>query len=169
MPLALSVIQVAEYLRASYEGDGDSLVEGIADLKTAGPTHLSFLAKKQFGLTVVRVEDPYLAYAQVSGLFVKREPNVIGVHPRAWVSDLAQVHPSAQIGANCVVEAGARIGEGTELQAGVFVGQNSVVGKHCLIYANVSIYHGVQVVDQNTSARWGRNWQQCGDWSQHGN
>ena len=161
-----SVAQVAGYLGASFEGDGQRTLVGVADLKAAGPDHLTFLAKKQFsqylastqavvivgenddvppGLTVIRAEDPYFAYAKVSGLFVRRTPASAGIHPSAVVSDQATVHPTAKVGPNCVIEAGAIIDEEAELQAGVFVGQNSRIGAQCLLYANVSIYHDVTI------------------------
>lgn len=165
MRQAYSLAELAEYLEAQYEGDATVTVSAIADLKLANKEQLSFLSNKKFEayldsteagivvlaldvkppkpLNVIRCKDPYLAYAKLSALFVKRVPAQDNIHASAVVAPTAQIAKSAKIGPGCVVEDGATVGEGTELQAGVFVGQNTSVGSDCLIYANVVLYHGV--------------------------
>src|SRR5690606_33060749 len=148
--------QLAEYLDAEFEGDSGKEVTGIADLQQATSGQLSFLAKKQFepylqtsragilvvkagvtvpiGSNVIRVADPYLAYAKLTRLFVDRQPAQTGIHPSAAVHPSAVIAPTASIGPNCVIDAGVTIGEGTELQCGILVGKNSRIGSHCTIY-----------------------------------
>src|SRR5690606_11658022 len=153
--------QLAEYLDAEFEGDAEKHVFGIADLQQATSGQLSFLAKKQFepylqtsraGILVVkadvpvparsnviRVADPYLAYAKLTRLFVDRQPVQPGIHPSAVVHSSAIIASTASIGPNCVIDAGVTIGDGSELQCGIAVGKNSRIGSNCIIYANVSV------------------------------
>lgn len=175
----LKAADIAQIVNGSLEGkaDGDLLIEGIADLKSAGPHQLSFVAKaayaqflasSQAGLVIVgknieitddinalRVDDAYLAYALISEHFVKRQSTPGGIHPSAIVDPSAVLGEGVKVGPNCVIEAGAQIGANTELQAQVFVGQDTVVGANSLLYAGVCLYHGVSlgehcVVHSNT-------------------
>jgi UDP-3-O-[3-hydroxymyristoyl] glucosamine N-acyltransferase len=160
---------LADYLRAPYVGNADVVVSAIANLAKATPSELSFLSKKQFahflestqaGIVIVQkdirteramnailVDDPYLAYAQVSGLFSDRIAGKQGIHPRATVHETAIIAESAIIGANCVVGAHTIIGEHTELLPGVVVGDHCIIGKRCLLHANAVLYYGVTLAD----------------------
>lgn len=148
----------------------DVVVERIADLATADKNCLSFLSKAQYlpflettkagivivsldvevpsHLSVIRVDNPYLAYAMVSGLFTNLIRGAQGVHPSAVVDPSAQIDSSAIISANCVIGPYVKIGADTELQPGVCVGACTEIGAGCLIYANASIYHGVTIGDR---------------------
>ena len=172
MAQSYTLAQLAQYLGAEFAGEGSFELNGIADLKDAQRNQLSFLSKKKFQpflqttqagavvvaldcevpehLNVIRCVDPYLAYAKLSALFVKRKRGKTGVHPTAVIAANAKVAASAIVGPHCVVEDGAVIGEGTELQAGTFVGQDARIGDDCLIYANVSLYHGVTLGNRVT-------------------
>ncbi len=172
MAVSFTVEQLAQRLGAVFEGDGNTTVSGVADLKLASATEVSFLAAQKFAehlahtqagavivrldcnvpehLTVIRVADPYLAYAHLSGWFVTRRQAPPGVHPSATVHESALVADNARIGPNCVVDEGARVGANTELQAGVYVGQNVRIGEDCVLYANVSLYHDVSLGNEVT-------------------
>lgn len=167
-----SMAEIATFLEAECSGDCEHKVDSIADLKGAESTQLSFLSNKKFAphlqttragivivaldceapahLNLVKVPDPYLAYARVSRLFVQRGLGASGIHPSATVAPSAIVHASARIGPNCVLEANACVGKNSELQAGVFVGQGAAIGEDCLIYANVNIYHQVLLGNEVT-------------------
>lgn len=167
---SFSLEELAERLDSPWEGDPERRVNAIADLQRATLTDLSFVAKRQYqkflgttsagivvvhkelavptGLNIIRVVNPYLAYAHLTQLFDQRPSVPVGVHPSAVVADTAQVAPSAAIGPHCVVSAGAVIGANTQLQAGVFVGEEVRIGCDGFIYANASIYHGVIMGDR---------------------
>ncbi len=172
MHIEHSLQSLSQYLGATLEGDAGKLVRSVADLQHAGEDQISFLAKKQFErylhstqagavivgsevsvpehLNVLRVANPYLAYAKMSGLFVRKPAAKAGVHPTAVVHPSASVAASATVGPHCVVEEGAVIGEGTVLHAGVCIGANSVVGADCQLYPHAVLYHGVSLGDRVT-------------------
>jgi len=166
---SFSLKELAEFLQAEWHGNAQARVDSIARLDRAEPHQLSFLSKKQFishldstnagivilkqdqiapsRLNVLRVADPYLAYAQVSGLFCPRPHPGVGVHPSSQVHPSARVADTAFIGPNCVVAADVIIGDHTEIHAGVSIGAGSCLGASCIIYPNVVIYHGVEIGD----------------------
>ena len=167
-----SLNSLAEYLGGQIEGDPQKRIVGIADLQLAGDGDITFVAKKNFesllsstaagavivsessevpeGLNVIRVADPYLAYAKISALFDQRPRASKGIHPTAVIDPSARISESAIVGPFCCVGAHATLGNNTELQAGVFIGAHTSLGDDCLIYANAVIYHGVTIGNRVT-------------------
>lgn len=172
MKSSFSLLELAEFLGVECHGDPQAQVDGIASLDRAAPHQLSFLSKKQFAphlkdtragivilsreqeapehLNLLRVADPYLAYAQVSGLFCRRVRPAPGAHPSADIHPSAQIADTAAIGPHCVVAADVVIGANTEIHAGVSIGAGSRLGADCIIYPNTVIYHGVRIGDRVT-------------------
>lgn len=169
---SFSLKELAEFLQAESHGDPQKRVDSIARLDRAETHQLSFLSKKQFvphlnttnagivilqqeqaapaHLNLLRVADPYLAYAQVSGLFCQRPRTNFGIHPSSQVHPSARIADTAFIGPNCVIAEDVLIGENTEILAGVSIGAGSCLGADCIIYPNVVIYHGVEIGDRVT-------------------
>lgn len=152
-------------LGGTLNGDPDLLIEGLAPLERAGPTHLSFLSHPRYQrllatskaacvivspaqADVARVrgacivtDEPYLYYARLTQLWKRQHawaPS-IRIHPSAVIDPEAFVDASAAVGAHCVVERGARIGAGTVLKARVTVGEDCVIGQRCLLHPGVVI------------------------------
>lgn len=172
MNTGFSLRHLAEYLQADWSGDPDVSVSGIANLAHAEPHQLAFLSKKQFaaylnstragivivkddmvapqGLNLLRVPNPYSAYATVSRLFCRRPPQPRGIHPSAAVDPTAMISPTASIGPGCSIAAEVEIGENTEILPGAVIGAGSRLGANCIIYPNVVIYHGVVLGDRVT-------------------
>jgi UDP-3-O-[3-hydroxymyristoyl] glucosamine N-acyltransferase len=141
--------QLAERLGAELRGAADRPICGIASLLEAGPEQLTFVTSAQYrkhlpeckaGAVMLKagdadafsgdaliVDDPYLAYAELSHLFDRRPASEVGIHPTAVVADDAVIDPTASIGPYVVVEAGARIA------ANVTVGPHTVIGARCVI------------------------------------
>lgn len=164
---------IAEYLGATYVGNGDKFISGIASLRKASANQLSFLANPKYVSDLILTQagavilsekmaaqcpvdhlimpDPYRAYARVSRLF---EHNPLlsnaSVHASAVVAGTASIDPTASVGANAVIEAGAQIGAYSVIWSGCVVGHDVRIGKHCLIYPNVTLYHNVVLGDHVT-------------------
>ena len=68
------------------------------------------------------------------------------------------LHKSVEIGALCTIDAGVSgatvIGEGTKIDNQVHIGHDTVVGKHCLMAANVGIAGCATILDHVTL--WGQ-------------
>lgn len=153
---------------ADGEIDGilDIEIDGVAGLEEAGPTQISFLSNRRYatlfrasragavlvsrhepshGQTVVRCDDPYLAFAQVLGIFYPPAPAVPGIHPLAVVEGAAT---GAQVMAFAYVGTGARVGEGTIVQPHVYIGANAIVGRDCILMAGSVVMDGCVVGDR---------------------
>lgn len=172
MKTSFRLKQIADHLQASWSGDPDAAVTGIASLARAESHHLTFLSKKQYSsyladtkagivivhenaeapdrLNLVRVPDPYVAYAKVTQLFCRRQGQAQGIHPSATVHDSAVVPASASVGPGCSIGENVVLGENTEILSGVVIGNGSHLGADCVIFPNVVIYHDVVLGDRVT-------------------
>lgn len=168
----LTLRELAGALHARLEGDPDVSVSGVAPLEQAGPSDLSFLANPRYedsarrsgaavvivgeafhgnGGNLLRVSNPYLAYARAVELLLPEPPSEPGVDPTAIVDPWARVSPDASvgpltvigaravigsrvsIGAACVVEAGVQIGAGSRLYPRVTLHPGTRLGARCVV------------------------------------
>jgi len=159
--------QLAERLGAEYVGadsDKTKIIRGLAALRSAGPDELTFLSRTdyakylpecraaaviisetlgtEYAIPLLKVKNPYLAYAQVSALFDPRPKTQPGIDATALIDPSVKIDPSIYIGPRVVIEAGASIGAGSEIHAGCVIGAGTRMGKSCLLRASVTLYHG---------------------------
>jgi UDP-3-O-[3-hydroxymyristoyl] glucosamine N-acyltransferase len=159
--------QLAERLGATLRGAADQTINGLATLQEAQAGQLSFLANPQYRKYLadtqasalllspadaegyagdaLLVENPYLAFAQLSHLFDPRPVASAGVHPTAVIAADAQVHASASIGPYVVIESAAQIGAGVSIAAHCFIGARSIIGADSWLAPRVTLYHDVRI------------------------
>ncbi len=159
--------ELAEFLQAPLEGDGDVAVTGVASPETARPEDLIYVESERHrvralrsaarcalapaGLdlpgmrAVVRVGQPRLAFARVAAWLVPTPPLAHGVHPTAVVAATARLAPTAALGPYVVVEEDAEIGEQVQIAAFCFVGRRARLGPGCRLYPRVTLYPGVRL------------------------
>lgn len=91
---------------------------------------------------VIRVADPYLAFATLQRAF-HPQPCGRGVrHPAAAIDATAKLADDVDVGANAVIGAGVSIGAGTVIGAGVVIEEGVTIGANCLLHAHVTVAHG---------------------------
>ena len=161
------VEELARLLEADFEGDGKRPITGVAEIDSAGPEHVAFaagsrgerqaaasragclLVPKSFpslpGRTLIRVDDPRAAFARVVRRFHPPRRPEPGIHPAATVAPDAVLGPEVYVGPQAVIESGARVGARTVIGAGCYIGSGSVIGEDGLLYANVTVYSGVEI------------------------
>lgn len=161
VPVARTLLEIAEHCGAALEGDGSGVVIGPADLAGASAQEISFLGNPLYepqlattsaaavlvdrkvvceraDLVLLRVDDPSRAFTKVIELFAEAKvAPPAGVHPSSVVDPSAEVHASASIGPLCVIAAGAKIGPGVVLDASVQVGAKVVLGENTRVFPGV--------------------------------
>jgi len=162
------VAEIAEHLKAGFEGAGDLDITGVAPLESAGPYDIAFigsrkaaaqsdrslagclLATPEFpaGRTVIRVADPRGGLASVIGLLYPQPAIVAGAHPTAVIAPDAEIAPSAAIGPHAVIGPGVRIGERTSVGPNCSIGAGTRLGADCTLHAHVTIYDHVSIGDR---------------------
>lgn len=166
-PAGFSLVELAQRVGARLQGDETVLIRGLATLQDAEDGHLAFLANPQYRkyLATTRaaavimapdqaegyqgnallIENPYYAYARLTGLFAPQSSDHPGVHPTAAVGEQVTLGVNVSIGPHVTIEPGAIIGDGASIGAGCFIGAGSSIGAGSRLYPNVSVYYGVKV------------------------
>ena len=163
--MAISLHQIIEALGGHLHGDALLQITGLASLKQATSTDVSFvsnikyeqeLAASKAACVIVSphlaaiaekrgsyivTDQPYVYFALLTQFWKQQHsPKNTGfVHPTAIVDATAVVDKTAQIGALCVVEASARIGANTVLKSRVTVGESCDIGDNCILHSGVVI------------------------------
>ncbi|MEX2262612.1 MAG: UDP-3-O-(3-hydroxymyristoyl)glucosamine N-acyltransferase [Bryobacteraceae bacterium] len=163
----MRVKQLAEWLGAGYEGEGERELSGVAPLETAGPADLSFVGNRKAAAeagasraaclivpldfpaassrTLIRAEAPRTAFARAVSRLRPAIAPVPGIHPSAVVAPDADLGVNVSIGPHVSIGAGSRIGAGTCIGAGCALGRNVRIGEHGLLHPRVAIYDDVTI------------------------
>jgi len=148
--------QIADALQGSVEGDATITVSSLSKIEEGKPGTLSFLAnpayekyiyetdaslvivsndfkpEKAITTTLIRVNDPYMSFAQLLELYQQSKPQKTGISPKAHIADTANIGDNVYVGEFTVV------------------GENSIVGNNCKIFPNVTIGDNVKIGDNTT-------------------
>jgi len=158
--------EIAEFLGGELEGNGSIEITGIAGLEESQPGHITFLANPKYKpklyttrasaaivtkeirldrLALVKVDNPYLAFAKVIPLFSRTEPPPMGVHPSFIAGEGGSIGQNCRILPYVVAGRRVKIGDRTTIYSGVYLGDDVVLGEDVTIYPNVTILHNVQI------------------------
>jgi UDP-3-O-[3-hydroxymyristoyl] glucosamine N-acyltransferase len=161
--------EIAAAVAGTVEGDATTIILGVGGIEEAGPEDITFVANKKYipllkttnagavilgegveapDLNVVRVAEPYAAFARVLAMFAPEPALPENVSDLAYIADGAAVDEKAAVGPFAVVDAGATIGAGTAICAGSYIGRDSSVGEDCIIYPNVTVRERVTIGDR---------------------
>ena len=167
--------ELAARVGGRVHGDSKRVIRDVAPLETAGPEELSFLANPKYkkaaeetdagavlvgsGTTLVghdllEVAEPYLALAEILGIFHPPRACRPGIHPDARlgrdvqlgeveigpyavIGDRVSLGDRCVVGAGCVVGDGSWVGEDTVLMPRGVLYPATRIGARCLIHAGV--------------------------------
>lgn len=163
----MRVRELAEWLGAAFEGDGELEIARAAPLETAGAADLSFIgrrkAARQFetsaagclivpadlpnpgGRTVIRAADPRLTFARAISRLHPPPPAPAGVHPTAVIAPAVEMGPDVSVGPHAVIGEASRLGAGVRVGAGAVIGRRVTVGENSVLHARVTIYDDVDI------------------------
>jgi len=159
---------LAKFLGAELEGNGEAEVKRVARIEDAVPGDLTFVANPRYGKflgttrataviiardldtsplssastrpSLLKTENPYLSFVRVMARFnPPADPVAPGIHPSAVIS------PSATLGSDVRIGALAYIGDGVMLGNRVHVGHGTVLGDHVRVGDDSLLYHNVTV------------------------
>lgn len=159
--------ELAAHVGGEVLGDPSLRIRGVNGLAEASADELSFYSNRKYrsefersraaailvgadvaersGTSLVRVPNPYVAFARISQLFSPRPRFPAGVHARAWVHPDAKIDPTATVMAGATVEAHAQVAARATLFPGVFVGEGARIGEDALLFSNVTVREGCSV------------------------
>ncbi len=158
--------ELADYVGAQLEGDGNLQISGCASAASAragdvifveGAKHLEEAARSAAscvilapgialaGKTILRAANPRLAFAKILAWMFPAQRIVNGIHPTAVIAATARLADGVGIGPCAVIEDGVEIGAGCEIGAHSFLGHGAHLGAACRLYPRVTIYARVRL------------------------
>jgi UDP-3-O-[3-hydroxymyristoyl] glucosamine N-acyltransferase len=161
----MRVSDIADHLKAAWEGDGTLEISAAAPLESAARHEIAFVGNRKAaasapasgagcllvpdefpaGRTIIRVPDPRAAFARVIGLLYPRPPVKPGIHPSSLVAPDAEISSSAAIGPFTTIGDKTFIGQRSSIGAHCSIGPQVHIGDDCLLHANVTIYGRVTI------------------------
>ena len=168
----MRVKELAAYLQADFEGDGERELRRVSDLDAAAAEDLSFvtreLLKKNSARalvasspagcllvppdfentgqrTVIRATSPRAAVARAIRKLHPPPASSPGIHPSSVLGPGAIVAPGVHLGPFVTLGAGTRVGPGSSIGAGCAIGDYVVIGDHCTLHPRVTIYGNVTI------------------------
>ena len=165
---------IADRLGCKLEGPENLEITGVAGIEEAAQTDLTFLANPKYapkvettqaGAVIVgtdfqaprrsllRSDNPYLAFAKAIEMFHPAERPPAGIHPTAVVAPSARIGRNASIGPYAVIEDDAALGDDCIVKSfvviyrGARIGDRFMAHSHAVVRENVRI--GNDVILQN--------------------
>ena len=163
----MRVRELAEWLGATFEGDGEKELTGVAPLETAGGSELSFIGSRKAlqqadssaagclivppdypspsHRTVIHAPEPRTAFARAMSRFYPTMEIKPGIHPTAVIGADVEIGTLAAIGAHTYIGDNSRIGLASSIGPGCVIGKRVVLGEGCVLHANVTVYDNVDI------------------------
>ena len=163
---SFTTAQLAQQLGAELVGDGTLPITGFAPADRAQAGHLTFAENEEYFAkaeqggasailvggnvtstrkTLLRVQNPRVAFAKVLPLFFSEPQPAAGIHASAVVAKTAQIDPTAHIGPHCVVGERVKIGARTALLGGNHIGDDAQLGDDTRLFPNAVVYARSQI------------------------
>ncbi len=156
------VRELAAFLDAPFEGDGDCTVTRVASLEDANASDVSFVTKgraaktaagsaagcllvpldfdNSAARTVIRTRDPRSAAARVIRKLHPHPEPPTGVHPTAVLGPGVVLGKSVHIGPLVSIGAGVHIGDHVSIGSGSVVGDYVHIGANTTPHPRVTLY-----------------------------
>ncbi len=166
---SLLVAELADFLGGELAGPKTKSFLGVSKIDHSIPGSLSFLANDKYeeyiysttasvvlvkmdfephqklDKTLIKVEDPYMAFCKVLNKHFNPGVAKTGVEKNAVVSESSKIGEDVYVGANTYIDDNVTIGNHVKIYPNCYIGTGVTIEDNCLIYANVSIYHDTQI------------------------
>ncbi|NVO19385.1 MAG: UDP-3-O-(3-hydroxymyristoyl)glucosamine N-acyltransferase [Bacteroidetes bacterium] len=160
---------IASLLGGRVDGNPDAKVNKLAKIEDGESEALSFLANPKYtqyiystqssivivksdfepempiSATLIRVDDPYSAFAKLLEIYDSIQKSKVGVSAQAFVAANARIGKNVYIGEFSYVGDNAEIGDNAKIYPQSFIGDNVKVGANTTLYQGVKIYHDCNI------------------------
>ena len=161
--------QIAAMLGGTIEGDANAHVWKLCKIEEGETGGLSFLANSKYtnyiystnatavivskafepehpvNATMIRVDDPYLAFANLLKKYNEMQLDKHGVDKLAYISPSASIGDDCYIGPFAFIGENVKIGKGAKIYPHTYIGDNSVVGDNTTLFAGVRVYQNIVI------------------------
>lgn len=162
----MRVRDLAQALQCAFEGDGDLVLTGAAELERANASELSFVAAEKYwkaaaassagclvatpdfpaeGRTVIRSADARMTFAKALFALYPVRREAAGIHPSAVIGANVTIEDDVAVGPHVSIGDGSHIGRGSRIGAGAAIGRDVRIGEGSMLHARVSVYDRVEI------------------------
>ena len=162
--MELKAFEVAKLINGVIEGDSNSTINKLSKIENGDNNSLSFLGnskyndflyksnasivivnkslelKKNVKPTLIRVDDPNLAFSKLLEHFNNQQINRSGIDLQSMISEKVKYGDNLYFGAYSIAEEGVIIGKNVKIHPHVHISENVKIGDNCVIYPGVKIY-----------------------------
>ncbi len=162
----MRVRELAQRLGLTFEGDGEKIISGAAELERAGTGDIAFVGSKKFwklaessasgclivsfdypsaDRTMIRAAEPRAAFAGSLMLLYPKIAPQPGVAPSAVIDSGVSLGDQVSVAHHTTIGADSTLGDRVQVLAGCSIGRNVRIGKDSVIHPRVTIYDGVEI------------------------
>ncbi len=168
--MKVTPLLIASMTDGIVEGDENIEITGFAKIEEAKPGEISFIANPKYAHfltstkasvllvgrdlpkpegrpcpTLVRVDDPYVAVANLLAAFESQKPRPQGIEQPSFVADGVEIPEGTYVGAFAYIGRGVRLGRNVKIYPQAYVGDGVVIGDDSVIRPGVKIYEGCSI------------------------
>lgn len=156
--------QIAAMLGGQVEGDNNIEVWTLCKIEEGEPGGLSFLANPKYTpfvydtkasvlivskdfvpeqpiqATLVRVDNPYLAFASLLKAYNEMQLDKKGIAKECFISETATIGEDCYIGPFAFIGENVKIGKNVKIYPQAYIGDNCVIGDDTTIFSGVKLY-----------------------------
>lgn len=167
--MKITPLLIASMVGGTVEGDDSIEITGFAKIEEAKSGDISFISNPKYahfinstrasvllvdrniprpadsGITLIRVDDPYVAVASLLAAFEAQKPQPVGIEQPAFIADGVVVPQDAYIGAFAYIGKNVSLGKNVKIYPQAYIGDNTEIGDNTVIRAGVKIYEGCVV------------------------
>lgn len=167
--MTFTLKQIADIIHGEIEGDENATVDNLSKIEEGKEGTLSFLANPKYthyiyntsatavivgedfipersvGTNLIRVKDPYSAFATLLEAYNKLKQQKTGISDDAVIKPSAEVGKDVYIGDLVYIGEKASIGNQCKIFPHVYIGDHTSIGKDTIIYSGVRIYEGTVI------------------------
>ncbi|MDX5319737.1 MAG: UDP-3-O-(3-hydroxymyristoyl)glucosamine N-acyltransferase, partial [Bacteroidota bacterium] len=155
---------LCQLLNGTLEGNAQAVVDSVAKIEEGHSRALSFLANpkyeeyiystesaivlvsrefnpsKPISATLIRVDDPYIAFTTILSEYVAQINNKTGIEEPSFIGENSKVGENLYLGAFAYIGKNCKIGNNVKIYPNCVIGDNVEIGDNTVIYSGVNIY-----------------------------
>ncbi len=172
--LKFTAKQISDILNGTVIGDPEVEVHKLSKIEEGDQGSLSFLSNPKYnswlyttdasvvivkedfvpdrevGSTLIKVEDPYLAFTKILEYYNQIKLHKSGLESPHYIHKTATYGSDLYLGAFSYLSANVKIGKNVKIYPNVFIGENVIIGDNTTIFAGAKIYSESEIGDDCT-------------------
>ena len=167
--MVLKAFEVAKLIDGIIEGDKNSSINKLSKIENGDNKSLSFLGNSKYNEylyksnasivivnkslklkedvkpTLIRVDDPNLAFSILLEHFKSQQLNKTGIDPESMIDDSVKYGDNLYFGKYSIADNKTKIGNNVKIHSHVHISENVEIGDNCIIFPGVKIYRNTVI------------------------